>query len=41
VWTSRAGRRRTRYLREANPSLAAVAEVAALLAERSLLMRGV
>ena len=30
----------TRYLTEANPSLADVAQVAALLAERSLLMRG-
>lgn len=29
-----------RYLAEANPSLAEVAQVAALLAERSLLMRG-
>jgi hypothetical protein len=29
-----------RYMTEANPSLADVAQVAALLAERSLLMRG-
>jgi hypothetical protein len=29
-----------RYLAEANPSLADVAQVAAMLAERSLLMRG-
>jgi hypothetical protein len=30
----------TRYLSEADPSLADVAQVAALLAERALLMRG-
>jgi hypothetical protein len=30
----------TRYLTEANPSLADVAHVAALLAERAMLMRG-